>query len=79
VIKKVGVPFFPNPNKIKGHGNPACGLCDLLSQRKKGYFSDSYVIFDWHDQIRLAYHSHPVPIAAMGCCPRWLMEHFGML
>ncbi|WP_152564565.1 hypothetical protein [Aeromonas veronii] len=42
-------PNFPatsaNPNKIKGHGNPVPGQGDLLSQRKKGDFSDSYVIF----------------------------------
>jgi hypothetical protein len=42
-------PLFPatpaNPNKIKGHGNPVPDQCDLLSQRKKGDFSDSYVIF----------------------------------
>jgi len=38
-------PTPANPNKIKGHGNPAsCGY-DFLSQRKKGDFSDSYVIF----------------------------------
>jgi hypothetical protein len=42
-------PFFPttpaNPNKIKGHGNPVPDQSDLLSLRKKGDFSDSYVIF----------------------------------
>ncbi|WP_421196022.1 hypothetical protein [Aeromonas jandaei] len=43
------VPYFPatpaNPNKIKGHGNPVPDPYDLLSLRKKGDFSDSYVIF----------------------------------
>ncbi|XEI34042.1 hypothetical protein NMD14_06440 [Aeromonas veronii] len=34
-----------NPNKIKGHGNPVPSQGDLLSQRKKGDFSDSYVTF----------------------------------
>jgi hypothetical protein len=42
-------PYFPatpaNPNKIKGHGNPVHGQGDLLSWRKKGDFSDSYVTF----------------------------------
>ncbi|WP_421339908.1 hypothetical protein [Aeromonas veronii] len=42
-------PYFPatpaTPNKIKGHGNPVPDPYDLLSQRKKGDFSDSYVIF----------------------------------
>ncbi|WP_447833810.1 hypothetical protein [Aeromonas veronii] len=42
-------PYFPttpaNTNKIKGHGNPACGQCDLLSQRKKPVITDSYVTF----------------------------------
>ncbi|WP_204797094.1 hypothetical protein, partial [Aeromonas veronii] len=42
-------PDFPatpvNPNKIKGHGNPVPGQCDLLSQRKKPVITDSYVTF----------------------------------
>ena len=42
-------PFFPaaptNPNKIKGHGNPASAHTLLLSQRKKSVVTDTYVIF----------------------------------
>jgi hypothetical protein len=38
-------PTPANPNKIKGHGNPVPGQGDLLSQRIKREFSDSYVIF----------------------------------
>jgi len=41
--------YFPatpaNPNKIKGHGNPAFGRALLLSQRKKPVITDSYVTF----------------------------------
>ncbi|HDN9007913.1 hypothetical protein [Aeromonas veronii] len=34
-----------NPNKIKGHGNPASAHTLLLSQRKKSVITDTYVIF----------------------------------
>uniref|UniRef100_UPI003D1D226B hypothetical protein n=1 Tax=Aeromonas veronii TaxID=654 RepID=UPI003D1D226B len=38
-------PTPANPNKIKGHGNPVPGQCDLLSQRKKSVITDTYVTF----------------------------------
>ncbi len=42
-------PYFratpAKPNKIKGHGNPVPGQCDLLSQRKKSVITGTYVIF----------------------------------